>query len=100
MIFDKIENISRYSFSETFVREVLTKSEFVKGKFLLEQEGCFGLGLEYYTQDEQNALWEAHRRYLDIHIILQGEEMVSIANITNAVSTKSYEDDYELYNAT
>ena len=42
-------------------------------------------------------LWEAHRKYLDIHLVLEGEEILYINDINNMKSTKEYEDDYELF---
>ena len=34
---------------------------------------------DYITQPEEDAFFEAHRRYLDIHVLLAGEERVDIA---------------------
>jgi YhcH/YjgK/YiaL family protein len=44
-------------------------------------------------------LWEAHRKYLDIHVILEGEELIEICDILNASVSKTYEEigDYELF---
>lgn len=97
MILDKIENLNNYGFDFQFILDDLKKNTFTKGKYNINEPKCFGIGLEYQTQEAEKALWEAHRKYLDIHIILEGEEIVSVADIKNASSTKSYEEDYELF---
>jgi YhcH/YjgK/YiaL family protein len=97
MILDKIENLNNYGFDFQFIFDDLKKENFIKGKFNIQEPKCFGIGLEYATQEAEKALWEAHRKYLDIHIILDGEEIVSVTDIKNAASTKTYEDDYELF---
>lgn len=99
MIFDKIENINNYGFDFQFILDDLENDSFIKGKYNIKEPKCFGIGIEYQTQEADKALWEAHRKYLDIHIILEGDEFVSIADIENARSAKSYGDDYEIFMA-
>lgn len=97
MIFDKIENINRYGLNLRFVQDDLEKHQFGKGKFEIEGLHAFGIDLEYETKLEDKALWEAHRKYLDIHVLLEGEEYIHINDINNMKSSKEYEDDYELF---
>lgn len=97
MIFDKIENLSRYKIDLSFIEKHLSNSEFIKGKFEIEATQKFGIGLAYSTKNANECLWEAHRKYLDIHVILEGTEIVQISDISKMKSTKEYEDDYELF---
>lgn len=97
MILDKIENLQRYDQRLQFITEILKNRGYVKGKFDITESLQFGIGIEYTTKNSEQGLWEAHRRYLDIHVILEGEELVEIADISNMTSTKDYEDDYELF---
>lgn len=97
MILDKIENLQRYDQRLQFIKETLQNKGYVKGKFDISEPLKFGIGIEYTTKNSEEGLWEAHRRYLDIHVILEGEELVEIADISNMISTKDYEDDYELF---
>lgn len=94
MIFDKLENIHRYLDSKTI--EEIRKIEFNKG-FNKISDKLAVIGLEYETGDEKKFLWEAHRKNIDLHIILEGNEKVYISDIINMKSTKEYEDDYELF---
>ena len=96
MIYDKIENLGKY-FSISGLDEVL-KGDFQKGRFDIEEKS-FGIGLEYETKSRENCLWEAHRKYVDIHLVLSGEEMIDITDIGKMNSSKEYDDkgDYELF---
>lgn len=97
MILDKIENLQRYDQHLQFINETLQSKAYVKGKFDISEPLKFGIGIEYTTKESNDGLWEAHRKYLDIHVILEGVEVVEIADISNMTSTKDYEDDYELF---
>lgn len=98
MIFDRLENIDLYnSFGLSFITKDLKKNEFNSGKFPINGEKEFGIDLEYITKDSSEGLWEAHRQYLDIHVVLEGEEIIHINDISNMISTKEYEPDYELF---
>lgn len=97
MIFDKLENIKRYPLGLEFILQDLLKDEFNKGRFEIDGDQKFGIDLSYETKEENLALWEAHRKYLDIHILVEGEEKISVSDITSMTSSKEYEDDYELF---
>lgn len=97
MIFDKLENLNKYGFDLNFVKKDLNKSEYIKGKFDINEPELFGIGIEYETKESHEALWEAHRKYLDIHVVLEGEEYINITDINQMQSLKEYEDDYELF---
>jgi YhcH/YjgK/YiaL family protein len=55
--------------------------------------------LEYETKDAQYSLWERHKKYLDLHLILDGEEVVHITDTTKMKEAKAYdqEGDYMLW---
>ena len=103
MIFDKVENIKRYSNVHPKFLDVIEYLEggnsFVKGKFDIDGETFFGIGLEYDTKENKDCLWEGHRRYLDIHILLEGEEKIEIADEKDSKVTQQYdkENDYTLF---
>lgn len=97
MIIDKFENITRYSYLDLikFYRE----EQYQKGKFSMQKEGIFGIGLEYVTKAPEEGLWEAHQNYLDVHLILDGEEKVYVSDLRNCKPTMKYdrENDYQLF---
>ena len=34
---------------------------------------------QYETAKEEEAIWEAHRKYIDLHYVLSGEEQIGVA---------------------
>lgn len=50
---------------------------------------------EYVTIPEFLAKWEAHKQYIDVHCILEGEELIRIAHVTKGKAGKySVEEDF------
>jgi biofilm protein TabA len=100
MIYDKIENITRYPFLEEIKNFDL--KNYQKGKIDINKEVFFGIGLEYDTKNEIECLWEAHQKYLDIHVILEGEEVINISETSTMKQTMEfdYENDYQLFEGT
>lgn len=57
-------------------------------------EGIYVNVMELETKKEN--LFEAHRRYIDIHCILEGEEAVEIANIASLEVTQPYDEERDI----
>lgn len=97
MIYDKLENINRYPFLNKIKDFDFKKA--VAGKFEIEADNFFGIGLTYTTKPESECLWESHIKYLDIHVLLEGEEVINITEAPLATITKPYDDagDYILH---
>ena len=97
MIYDKIENIGRYAFLESIKNFDL--KNYQEGKFDINGDVFFGIGLAYNTKSESECLWEAHQKYLDIHILLEGEELINITETSSMKKTMEYdsENDYQLF---
>ena len=97
MIYDKLENINKYGYNLSFVNDYIVNKVFQKGKIEIKDLDQFVIGLEYKTNESEFGVWEGHRKYLDIHVIIEGEEIIEISDISNMSSIKSYEDDYEIF---
>ncbi len=97
MIYDKIENIERYDLLSQ-IKDFDVKN-YQKGKFNISGDTFFGIGLEYNTKNETECLWEAHKKYLDIHLILEGEEIINISETSTMKPTMDFdlENDYCLF---
>lgn len=105
MIKDKLANIGNYLplIEIGTIQKILDNPDLESlsdGKFDIEGDNIkFGIKLSYQTKESDEGLWESHRKYLDIHIILEGKEYVEISNRSNLKNTKAYDDegDYELW---
>lgn len=97
MISDQLKHIGRYPFLKQI--QEFSFEDYQKGRFEISGNDFFGIGLEYETRDASECLWEAHRKYLDVHVILEGEELVQITQLDHTKETKEYdpEGDYALF---
>lgn len=98
MIYDNIEHLKRYPFLEKVKN---FDFDLVKdGKFEIEDDVFFGVGLNYKTKPEIDCLWESHKKYLDVHVILEGEEIINVSEISQMEISKPYvaDSDYMLFN--
>jgi YhcH/YjgK/YiaL family protein len=107
MIIDLLTNSNLYNAIHpriTLALEYLAKTDFNSmslGKYEVDGTDVFAIVNEYETKDAADCLWEAHRKYIDIHYILRGSELIGTTLLTNQLPTKDYdtENDYWLFGA-
>ena len=84
MIFGNIDQLEEFPYLEEAVKECF---EYVKSHDILSYErGCHeidGDRLEYTTTTPEERFWEAHKNYLDIHVMLKGTEQIDLNFIQN-----------------
>ena len=101
MSFGNIQNLKEYFFLEDAVFECFRYAkehdlnEFGKGSHEIDGKRLFVNIVEYETVEAEKRFWEAHRDYLDIHLMLKGEEQIDMNFIQN-MDVKDYvpEDDF------
>ena len=105
MIIDKIENCGLYygmhkNFQRAFeaIKNALDKDMPV-GKYEIDGSDLFISVQEYNTKLEENARFEAHRKYIDIQYIVSGEEVVEVTDISKTSIETEYNEakDMEFY---
>ena len=95
MIFGNINNLQEYSFLEKQIKKCLIYAtehdlrNFAKGRYEIEGDDLFVNVTEYTTTLEEERFWEAHRRYIDLHLMLYGQEQIDISFIQN-MNLKEY----------
>lgn len=105
MIVDLLTNSNLYNAIHpriTRALEYLAETDFNSmslGKYEVDGTDIFAIVNEYETKDAADCLWEAHRKYIDIHYILRGSELIGTTLLTNQSPTKDYdvENDYWLF---
>lgn len=89
MIFGCVKNLEEYKYLD---EEILKCFEYARSHDLLsydrgsheiEGEDLFVNIVEYETTDARNRFWEAHREYLDLHLMLRGTEQIDVNFIGN-----------------
>lgn len=79
MIADTIEHAGRYFCAEGITKALqllrgYTPVDFVPGKHEIDGERLFLIHTEYETEPAEQGLMEAHRKYADVMLMLEGEE--------------------------
>lgn len=87
MICENIKNAKNYiSINKNFEKAFeFLKSNDLKnmpvGKYEIVGEEIFANVQEYTTQDEKEKNWEAHEKYIDIQLIVEGQEIMGYAPV-------------------
>lgn len=98
MIFDILSRSARYAGLHSqfpaafdFLRK-LTGGE-APGRYDLDGDRCFALVQTYQTKPQSEALFEAHRKYIDVQFLFSGRETILWAPLESMVEqTMAYDD--------
>lgn len=66
-------------------------SKLAFGKHELDGNNLYISVDEYFTKDDENAHFEAHRKYADIQYIVFGEEQIGIVPLENTIEIVNYD---------
>ena len=89
MIFGNIKNLNEYSYLEEQIKECFEYAKthdlasYEKGTHAIDGERLFVNIVEYTTTTPENRFWEAHRKYLDLHLMLHGPEQIDLNFLQN-----------------
>jgi len=64
------------------------KIDLDKNNFVLEQV--------YYSKERKKCFFESHRQYIDVQFILEGEEIIEVANKDNMIVDFNYNENMDL----
>jgi biofilm protein TabA len=87
MILDQIQNISRYTNLPGALGDALANLQSMDvnslnlGRNDLAGKQYYALLQEYQTKPESAAVWEAHKKYIDIQYLLTGSERIGCTPI-------------------
>lgn len=81
MILDTLDNAARYAslnsrFAKAFAFLRTVDGSQALGRHDLDGDACFALVQTYETKPEEKALFEAHRKYIDVQFIHSGRETI------------------------
>lgn len=89
MIFGNRKNIQEFSYLEKGIQECFQYADehdllsYEKGSHEIDGDRLFVNIVEYTTTTADNRFWEAHKNYLDLHLMLKGEEQIDLNFIQN-----------------
>jgi len=59
-------------------------------------ENNFGLEQVYNSKERENCFFESHKQYIDVQFILEGEEIIEVANSSDLSIDMPYSDEMDL----
>lgn len=89
MIWGNIHNIQEYAFLKEKVKKCLAYAlehdlqSFEKGRYEIEGDDLYVNVVEYQTASVEERIWEAHKKYIDLHLMLCGQEQIDLSFIQN-----------------
>jgi len=101
MIFDIIANSDNYS---SLYKGIAEGFNFIKkavsedlpvGKYEIDGTNIFAMVQEYTTKPHDGAVFEAHRKYIDIQYVISGIEEIGICDISKGVVRTEYNQETE-----
>ena len=97
MIIDKLCNSALYYGLSPEIENALKylQNNYLKvmepGTYNIDDYKMYISVAEYETKSIHEALWEAHRKYIDIQYVIQGSEKMGYTNIENIKATVEYD---------
>lgn len=67
------------------------------GRYDVDGDNCYYMIQSYETKSPFEARFESHRKYIDIQVVLDGEEIIRFETASKLVLAKPYTEDYELF---
>ncbi len=90
MIFGNINQLEEFPYLEEAVKECFEYAKknndilsYEKGCHEIDGDRLFVNVVEYTTTTPEERFWEAHKNYLDIHVMLKGTEQIDLNFIQN-----------------
>lgn len=87
MILDKIKNLHLYKgLTENLDKafeyiDSTDLSSLEDGKYVIEGEDVFALVQSYTSKDDEECKLEAHKKYIDIQMVISGSELMGISTL-------------------
>lgn len=63
------------------------------GRTEVDGENVFALAFGYETKSLADAKWEAHKKYIDLHILLSGKEKIGYTRVEDLIISENYKDE-------
>ena len=105
MIFDDVRNTELYRGISPLldrVFDLIDTEDFASmpdGKYDVDGENLYYMVQRYATLPIEDGLFEAHRKYIDIQLVVSGSEVIGYANLDGLAVSSPYDEtnDCELY---
>lgn len=99
MFYGNFRCLEQYDFLPDRIKKALNHAknnnviDYETGCHEIQGERLFFNRVNYETKNKEERFWEAHRKYLDIHVIFQGNERIDLNFIHNLKKKEYVEKD-------
>ena len=95
MIYDSLENFGLYFRPyERLYRAISFAQQLDKahpdGKIEIESENIFAIIMRYQSKPADELVFETHKKYIDIQLVLEGEELIDVSVCKSMKCTQEY----------
>ncbi|MEN6296343.1 MAG: YhcH/YjgK/YiaL family protein [Rectinema sp.] len=67
------------------------------GKYPIQDDDVFALVQEYVTKEQSACRFESHRKYIDIQMLISGEEIIEALSLDSLKVVEPYKSDIEFF---
>lgn len=102
MIKDNLEHISYYNYLTSELQlglKYLKDNDFVSfenGKYEIMEDKVFAIVQDYDTKSESEGKFEAHKKYIDIQFVAQGEEKILTGRLEEFDEITEYDEEKDI----
>lgn len=62
------------------------------GRYDLSDDGTYATVSEYETKEHETARYEAHRKYIDIQYVCEGDEFIELLSLDQIIESQDYDE--------
>lgn len=105
MVFGNIDNLKEYSFLEDKVKKCFEYAkehdllQYEKGSHEIDGDELFVNIVSYTTTTPEERFWEAHKKYIDVHMIIEGKESIDVS-FCDDMQIKSFDENRDFVELT
>jgi len=102
MIKDNLQHIGYYNYLTRELQlalKYLSETDFSaleNGKYTVLEDKIFAIVQDYTSKPEDEGKFEAHKQYIDIQFIVQGEEQIATGNIEQFEESTQYDEEKDI----
>lgn len=102
MMKDNLQHIDYYNYLSPgiyFGLKYLKNTDFSKmenGKYELKEGKVYAIVQDYNSKPETEGKFEAHREYIDIQFIIEGEEKIGVGNLEDFQEVTEYDEEKDI----
>ncbi len=102
MISDNIKNYTLYKNLGEGINKALlflSENDFNKmpdGRYNIEGDNVFALVNRYRTKRMEEAVWESHKKYIDVQFVAEGIEKIGYSILENMKVNKAYDENKDI----